>query len=66
MSEDQLRANVRQTAVDAERHWWVTRLRELSEHWKRTAVTRPLDPGYDRACVAAAGDIDDVIRERSK
>lgn len=61
---EQLRANVRQTAVDAERHWWVTRLELLLEGWKQDEANQ--SSIWNASKRHATWHIEKLIAERSK
>ncbi len=53
-------ARSRQTAMEAERHWWVQRLTEIAARYHRRAVSEGVGAGD------AAQDIDALIAERTR
>jgi hypothetical protein len=61
-------ADIRQTAAEAERHWWTTRLQALVETFRSEAVD--IEDDGDFCCALTrrsdAGAIDALIQERSK
>ena len=62
-------ARSRQTAMEAERHWWVSRLKKLRSAWSTFGSgpqTGTYDSGYRDACAACAAALDEMIQERTR
>jgi hypothetical protein len=64
-------ADIRQTAVDAERHWHRQRMaamveqwRDIARNWRKGQMTR--EKRGDEVFAACADQLDALIQERSK